>query len=161
MSARASRSGFLVPLCLGSGSCHGCTARVSLLLASHGLLGTESGSGVRAVSSSFISMCNVASQADADVTVTAAEEHSPPSHAWWMAALCHSIRHCSSNHFKTSHQLMCPLLSQKRHSRVREVQTARRLSLSPFPPAAPGRSPPAPEIKALGPLALAGCGRTG
>lgn len=47
----ASRRGFLVPLCLGSGCCHrctrGCTTQASLLLASHGLLGTKSSSAVR------------------------------------------------------------------------------------------------------------------
>lgn len=143
-------------LCLGSGSCHrstwGCTTQASLLVASHGLLGTESGSGARAVSS-FILMCNVVSQAEAEVTVAEAEEHSLSSHAWWMAPLCHLVWHRLSDHLKTSHQLMCPLLSQKQQGRTAVVQTTRRLSLSLFPPAAPGRSPPAPEIKALGPLA--------
>lgn len=60
--------GLLVLPCLRSGSCRcctqGCTAPVSLLWASCGLLGTESSSSVRATSSSFISMCDVVSQAD-------------------------------------------------------------------------------------------------
>jgi len=67
---------------LGSGSCHRCTAQVSSLLASHGLLGTESSSNEGAVSSSFISMCNVFFQADVKMTMAEAEEHSLPSRAW-------------------------------------------------------------------------------
>lgn len=76
LSACASPCGFPELLCLGSGSCHhctrGCTTQVSLLLASHGLLGTKSRSGARAASSSFISMSNAVSQADAGVMVAEA-----------------------------------------------------------------------------------------
>lgn len=91
------------------------------------------------------------SRVDREMVLSEAEEHSFPSCTWWMASLCHWVQHCSSNHLKTS-QLMCPLLSQKQQDRTPAVQTTCRLSLSPLPPAAPGRCPPAQEVKASGTL---------
>lgn len=48
---------------------------------------------------------------------------------------------------------MCLLLIQKQRGRTRVMQTTLALLLSSFPPAAPGRAPPAPATKAQGPVA--------
>lgn len=151
--------GAIVPQVCQLPSLHlGSTAQVSLLGLPMGCLALRA---LQCESRVPLSSRYAISQADKeDMVVAEAEKHSFPSHTWWTASLCHWVQHCSSNHLKASHQLMCPLLSQQQQ----QHQQCKPLAGFPspcFPLQLQGGPLQHKKSKLQGHLSLPGHGRPG